>query len=178
MRKLLALAFVPAIALAGCGGSSDSTAASPAATSAAASPASTEAGSVTVDGVTVSGAEGQEPTVTVDSGATPPSELVVQEIYPGTGKAIKPNSVVTAQYVLVPWTSGEVLQSSWSAQALTFPVSGVIQGWQQGLQGVKQGARVLLIIPPELGYGESPQPGSGIEPNETLVFVVDVEDVQ
>lgn len=177
-RSLLALAVLPAIALAGCSSSSD-TSASPSPSAPASSPAATAAeGSVSVDGVTVSGEEGAEPTITVDTQATPPSELVVKEIYPGKGPEVKPNSEVTAHYVLVPWTTGQVLQSSWSGEALTFPLNGVIPGWQQGLQGIKQGSRVLLIIPPDLGYGANPQPGSGIAPNETLVFVVDVVKVK
>jgi peptidylprolyl isomerase len=48
----------------------------------------------------------------------------------------------------------------------------VIQGWSQGLTGVKIGSRVMLVIPPELGYGD--QAREGIPANSTLVFVVDV----
>ena len=54
----------------------------------------------------------------------------------------------------------------------TFPLAGVIAGWQQGLPGAKVGGRRLLVIPADLGYGPN---GSGpIGPNETLIFVVDI----
>ncbi|MCX6405223.1 MAG: FKBP-type peptidyl-prolyl cis-trans isomerase [Actinobacteria bacterium] len=66
--------------------------------------------------------------------------------------------------------------SSWDrGEPATFPISGVIQGWQQGLQGMKVGGRRLLIIPGDLGYGPAGQ--GSIEPNETLVFVVDLTAV-
>lgn len=129
--------------------------------------------------MTVSGAPNQEPTITVDTAATPPDQLVVKEITPGDGKAVGPNSQVTVQYTGVAWSSGQPFDSSWTrGQPATFPIQGVITGWQDGLQGVKQGARVLLIIPPAQAYGESPPPGSGIAANDTLVFVVDVVKVQ
>jgi peptidylprolyl isomerase len=50
----------------------------------------------------------------------------------------------------------------------------VIQGWQLGLVGMQVGGRRLLVIPAELGYGDNPPPGSGIEAGETLIFVVDL----
>ena len=51
----------------------------------------------------------------------------------------------------------------------------VIPGWDQGIEGMQAGGRRVLTIPPDLGYGPS---GSGpIGPNETLVFVVDLEEI-
>jgi peptidylprolyl isomerase len=49
----------------------------------------------------------------------------------------------------------------------------VIPGWEQGLQGMKQGGRRLLVIPPALGYGSTGS-GAKIKPNETLIFVIDL----
>lgn len=70
------------------------------------------------------------------------------------------------------WSTGKVVESSWTSQPATFPLSGVIPGWQQGIPGMKVGGRRLLVIPAALGYGAT---GSGpIGPNETLIFVVDV----
>jgi peptidylprolyl isomerase len=51
----------------------------------------------------------------------------------------------------------------------------VIPGWKQGLLGMKQGGRRLLIIPPDLGYGAQGQ--NPVKPNETLVFVLDAASV-
>ena len=53
----------------------------------------------------------------------------------------------------------------------------MIPGWDQGVAGMKVGGRRELIIPPDLGYGAQGSPPA-IGPNETLVFVVDLLDVQ
>ncbi len=166
--------LVPALALTGCSsGSSDtSTSPSPAATSAAPT-----GDASSTDGVTVTGEPGAEPTITVDTAAQPPTELVVKEITPGDGKAVGPNSQLTVQYTGVSWSNGQTFDTSWGRGVAQFPINGVIPGWQEGLQGVKAGSRVLLIIPPDMAYGSNPPPGSGIAPDETLVFVVDVEEV-
>ena len=71
------------------------------------------------------------------------------------------------------WSTGKVIQSSWTTGSpATFALAQVIPGWQQGMPGMHEGGRRLLIIPPALGYGAN---GAGpIGPNETLVFVVDL----
>jgi peptidylprolyl isomerase len=177
-RSVLAAALlVPALALTGCGGSSDSGSASPSPTATAASPAGD---AFSADGVTVSGEPGSAPSITVDSAAAPPTDLVVEEISKGDGKKIGPNSILSVQYAGVSWSTGQEFDSSWTnngGQPIEFPLKGVITGWQEGLAGVTEGSRVLLIIPPDKGYGEAGSPPV-IGPNETLVFVVDVEEVQ
>lgn len=102
-----------------------------------------------------------------------PTDLQSKEIIVGTGAQAIATSTLEVHYVLMTWSTGQVVQSSWDGgQTATFPLSGVITGWQQGIPGMKEGGRRLLIIPPDLGYGAS---GSGqIAPNETLVFVVDL----
>jgi peptidylprolyl isomerase len=70
------------------------------------------------------------------------------------------------------WSTGQIIESSWSGQPATFPLAQVVEGWQKGLPGAKAGGRRLLILPPSMGYGAS---GSGpIGPNETLIFSVDI----
>ncbi|MEK8228164.1 FKBP-type peptidyl-prolyl cis-trans isomerase [Oerskovia sp. M15] len=67
---------------------------------------------------------------------------------------------------------GEQFEASWDAGTpATFPLTGVIAGWTQGLAGQTVGSQVLLVIPPSLGYGASE--GHELQ-NETLVFVVDI----
>ncbi len=173
ISRVAVLAVVPLLLAGACGSDSGGTTPSP---SAPVSSAAT-GDAVTADGVTVTGAPGAEPVIAIDTAATPPNELVVKEITPGTGKAVGPNSLVTVQYVGTAWSTGQVFDSSWANGEVQFPIKGVITGWQNGLQGVKEGSRVLLIIPPDQGYGEAPPPGSGIGVNDTLVFVVDVTKV-
>ena len=82
---------------------------------------------------------------------------------------------MTVDYCGVGLDSGAIFDSSWArGQPATFPLDGVILGWQEGIPGMKPGGRRLLIIPGDLAYGPNPPPGSGIGPNETLVFVVDM----
>ena len=128
---------------------------------------------------TVTGDLGSEPTITIDKTVPDTSELLTKDITVGTGAAIQASSTVTVQYVGVGGNTGKVFDSSWaSGQPATFPLNGVIVGWQNGLFGAKVGARRILVIPGPMAYGMNPPTGSGIEPNETLVFVVDVVGVQ
>lgn len=120
---------------------------------------------------------GSKPSVEVPGGE-PPGELVTEDIVEGKGTEAKAGDVVTVHYVGVSWSTQEEFDSSWgTGQAATFPLDGVIPGWQQGIPGMKEGGRRRLVIPPDLAYGANPPPGSGIAPNETLVFVVDLVKV-
>lgn len=125
--------------------------------------------------LTVSTNAGHEPAISKPSGKAPES-LVSHDIIVGTGNTAAINSTLTVHYVLMSWSTGKVIQSSWSTgNPATFALSQVIQGWQKGMPGMREGGRRLLIIPPALGYGAS---GAGpIGPNETLVFVVDLVKV-
>ena len=115
---------------------------------------------------------GEAPTITAPTG-TPPTTLQTQDIIVGTGTEIVATSTLTVHYTLMTWSNGKIVESSWTGgQPATFPLAGVIAGWQQGLPGAKVGGRRLLVIPAALGYGPN---GSGpIGPNETLIFVVDI----
>jgi peptidylprolyl isomerase len=119
----------------------------------------------------VTGNFGELPTIAAPTGAAP-TALEKQDIIVGTGTEIQPTSTLTVHYTLMAWSSGEILESSLSSgQPATFPLSGVIAGWQEGLPGAKVGGRRLLVIPPSLGYG--PSVGHPLE-KETLIFVVDI----
>lgn len=128
--------------------------------------------SAAVTGPVVTGEAGQAPTITAPTG-TPPTILEKEDIIIGTGAEVLPTSTLTVHYTLMSWSNGAIVESSWTGGTpATFPLSGVIAGWQQGLPGAKVGGRRLLVIPADLGYGPS---GSGpIGANETLIFVVDI----
>ena len=115
---------------------------------------------------------GEAPTITPPTGEAP-ATLQTQDIIVGTGTEVLPTSTLTVHYTLMTWSNGSLVESSWSGgQPATFPLSGVIVGWQEGLPGAKVGGRRLLVIPADKGYGPN---GSGpIGPNETLIFVVDI----
>lgn len=124
--------------------------------------------------MTVTGAKDKEPTIALADGFPPAQALVVADVYEGTGEPVAANDTLTVQYVGVGQQSDKVFDSSWpSGQPATFALNQVIEGWQQGMLGMKPGGRRLLIIPGSLAYGPNGSPPA-IGPDETLVFVVDL----
>jgi len=152
-------------------------AAAPAETATAtAAPAAPEGGGVDPAGISKDLTE--KPQIAKPEGE-PPAELQKTDIVKGKGKAAKAGDTVSVQYVGNSWSTGEQFDASWDrgGEPFQFPLGAgqVIAGWDQGVAGMKPGGRRLLVIPPDLAYGaQSPDP-STIAPNETLVFVVDLE---
>jgi len=108
----------------------------------------------------------------------PVTELVITDDVVGGGDEVTPGATVTAHYVGVSASTGAQFDASWDRGApISFPLDGVIQGWSQGLLGMKVGGRRTLVIPGHMAYGSNPPPGAGIAPNETLLFTVDLVDV-
>lgn len=72
--------------------------------------------------------------------------------------------------------NGEVFDSSYKrGEPTTFPVTGVIKGWQEALQLMPKGSKWELYVPPQLGYGEAGRPG--IPPNSLMIFTVELVDI-
>jgi peptidylprolyl isomerase len=111
-------------------------------------------------------------------------KLVTKDIKVGHGPAAKKGATVNVLYTGVSCDTGKVFDASWLHPPLKpFPVSPlgsaqVIPGWNQGLIGIKAGGTRELIIPEALGYGTAGQPSAGIEPNDTLVFLVEAKSVK
>ncbi len=104
---------------------------------------------------------------------TLPSGLQYKEITPGTGKSPKSTDTVTTHYkgTLI---DGKEFDSSYKrGQPATFQVSGVIAGWTEALQLMKEGAKWQLFVPSNLAYGERGA-GREIGPNATLIFDVEL----
>jgi peptidylprolyl isomerase len=126
-------------------------------------------------GVTVSGAPGAAPTAKVSAETATVTELTLTDLVEGTADPVAPGATVTVNYVGYGGITGAKFDSSWDrGQPASFPLSGVITGWQDGIPGMKVGGRRLLVIPGAMAYGATPPDGSGIKPNEPLVFVVDL----
>ncbi|MGO4385371.1 FKBP-type peptidyl-prolyl cis-trans isomerase [Specibacter sp. RAF43] len=109
-----------------------------------------------------------------------PTELVIEDLIEGTGAEVVAGNTVSTHYVGVAFSTGEEFDSSWGrGTPLEFRagVGQVIQGWDQGLLGMKVGGRRRLEIPSELAYG-SRGAGGAIGPNEALIFVVDLVGVR
>ena len=169
LTKTSVLIISAALALTGC--SSSSKEAAPSASASAGGSATLTGTPVSVE---VSGEAGAEPKVSITPG-DPVTELEVTDVIVGEGDAVQAGATVTAHYVGYGAATGQMFDSSWvRGEPATFPLPNVILGWQEGLVGMQAGGRRLLVIPAELGYGENPPPGSGIEAGETLIFVVDL----
>jgi len=119
-----------------------------------------------------------KPDVTIPDGA-PPTDLQIEDLVEGDGAEANAGMQVTVDYVGVSWSTKREFDASWNRNdTFTFGLGAgqVIQGWDQGVQGMKVGGRRRLTIPPDMGYGQFGA-GGVIGPNETLVFVVDLRSV-
>jgi len=117
------------------------------------------------------------PSVPVKTGP-PPTTLVKEDLKQGNGAVVKPGATVTVDYIGVSCSTGKVFDSSYKTGApATFPLSGVIKGWTDGIPGMKVGGVRLLGIPPDQGYGSQGSPPT-IAPDETLWFVVTVKSTK
>jgi peptidylprolyl isomerase len=123
------------------------------------------------------GTFGAKPTVTVPGKA--PTALEKTDLIVGTGDEAVAGKKVTVQYVGVSQKTKKEFDASWDrGQPFSFVLGqgNVIQGWDQGVPGMKVGGRRKLVIPADLAYG-SRGAGSAIGPDEPLVFVVDLLSV-
>ncbi|MEU0413028.1 FKBP-type peptidyl-prolyl cis-trans isomerase [Streptomyces griseorubiginosus] len=118
--------------------------------------------------------DGKAPSIEVPKKAAP-TKLVSEYVIEGDGDEVAADSTLLVQYKGVVWDTGKEFDSTYSRKQLaSFSLQQVVKGWAQGLTGKKVGSRVLISIPPKLGYGDKPPAGSGIEKDSTLVFTVDI----
>jgi peptidylprolyl isomerase len=110
----------------------------------------------------------------IDAPAGPaPAELSVVDIVVGDGPEAMPGASVDVHYVGVEYDSGEEFDSSWNrGESISFPLQGLIAGWQEGIPGMKVGGRRMLVCPPHMAYG--PEGGGHFLSGKTLIFVIDL----
>ncbi|WP_433280851.1 FKBP-type peptidyl-prolyl cis-trans isomerase [Pseudonocardia xinjiangensis] len=177
-RSLLrvAVATVAVTALAGCGSG-----AAPAAPPLppAAAPSAAPAAPAPAPAPGVPALTGNPTDLTAQSEAQagtgqPPTKLVTQDIVVGTGKKAVPTDTVDVQYSGTLYSDGKPFDSSWKdgGQPVSFPLDGVVPGFAQGIEGMQVGGRRVIVIPPDLGYGN--RANGSIPAGSTLVFVVDL----
>jgi peptidylprolyl isomerase len=125
-------------------------------------------------GVRVSGAA--RPGLAVPATA-PPTGFASKVLVRGSGRRTQVGQLLVTQYEGAVWRQRRIFDATWSTgrpKAFKIGDGSVIKGWDQALLGVPVGSRVLMIVPPEYGYGPSGQPDFRISASDTLVFVVDV----
>jgi peptidylprolyl isomerase len=109
---------------------------------------------------------------------TAPTGLVVRDLVVGSGATVSTTATVNLKYVGALYSDATVFDASWGSSGATgpdqasFPLSGVIPGFAQGLVGMKVGGRREIVIPAALGYGSNAT--GKIPANSTIVFVVDM----
>ena len=101
-------------------------------------------------------------------------KLEILDTVPGTGDEVQPGATITAHYTGALCANGMIFQSSHDmGRPITFPLNGVIKGWQDGVPGMKVGGTRRLLIPAAQAYG-SASPSQSIPPNSDLVFDIEL----
>jgi FKBP-type peptidyl-prolyl cis-trans isomerase len=129
-----------------------------------------------VDGLpTVTLAEDGSPTITIPD-TDPPAELQIAVLKKGDGAVVGDGDSVKVQYLGMNWNTKTVFDQSWNSQGpVSFTTDGVVEGFGQALVGQTVGSQVLVVIPPDLGYGPSGgNENAGIGATDTIVFVIDI----
>ena len=119
-----------------------------------------------------------KPKITLPSGA-PPAKLTSQVLIQGKGPKVTKGQSITVHYTGIVWPGGKQFDSSWDRKSpATFyiGVGRVIAGWDEGIVGQAVGSQLLLVIPPDKGYGAGGNASAGIKGTDTLVFVIDILD--
>lgn len=161
-----------AVVIGGWGGANT---AEPAATASVPTPSATVG--VGTDGPfpTVTGAFGERPELTFPANA-PSAGLQVDVLVEGDGAVVASGDLVVVSYLGQIW-GGDVFDASYGTgtpAAFTIGTGGLIEGWDAGVIGRRAGSRVVLSIPPDLGYGAEGNENAGIAGTDTIVFVIDI----
>ncbi|WP_158685524.1 FKBP-type peptidyl-prolyl cis-trans isomerase [Microbacterium halophytorum] len=131
-----------------------------------------------VDGMpTVTLADDGEPTIEIPDGMEIPEETETAVLKQGDGAEVTADDTVYVQYKGVKASDGEEFDSSWSrGMVATFPVSGVVEGFQKALIGQKVGSQVVAVLPRTEAYHVEGNEDNELY-DEDLIFVVDIVDV-
>src|SRR4051794_27280207 len=104
----------------------------------------------------------------------PPTDLRIIDLVEGDGQEAKPGDTAVVHYAGVSWSTGEEFDASWNrGDTFAFPLGAgrVIQGWDQGVVGMKIGGRRRLGNPPHPGYGARGG-GGGNKTGGGLLFIL------
>ncbi|HEX6352764.1 FKBP-type peptidyl-prolyl cis-trans isomerase [Actinophytocola sp.] len=134
------------------------------------------AGECATTDIEVTGGLDEKPEVTLPTDCAPPTTLLARDLTVGTGRQAVRGSNLEVNYVMITWSDGLVLDSTWAGND-SLPLSmtdlgrsGWIDGWDEGVLGIREGGRRLFVVP------RDPDP-DGTGPGDTLVYVVDATRV-
>jgi peptidylprolyl isomerase len=169
MRRAAALVITPVLAVLAVAGCSSSSSPSPASSSAA--PVATD----TYKSVTVTGAFGKAPKVTIPK-ETGTGNLLTKTLIEGTGAKLTTADGMIGNYVAYDWSgkTNKLLGSSYTSGSPSIFVGQLLPGLETALIGQKLGSRVLAVIPPKDAFGTTGNTSEGIGAKDTLVFVIDM----
>ncbi|MCZ4498535.1 MAG: peptidylprolyl isomerase [Marmoricola sp.] len=110
--------------------------------------------------------------------STPPADLVLKVLKPGTGATVAVSDTVTVDYQGSIFATGKVFDQSYGDAPRSFTPSGVVPGFGAALVGQKVGTQLIVSIPPAQGYGTAGNEQAGISGTDTIVFVVDIKSTK
>lgn len=115
------------------------------------------------------------PLVAIQQGLAPATNLGIYDISTGTGEFVTPQATVRVKYCGIGQTSRKVFVSTARGNTeVDLEWKSMIPGLQGGLVNMRDGGHRVIVVPGELAYGNNPPAGSGLAPNETVIFVVDL----
>ncbi|MEV0180890.1 FKBP-type peptidyl-prolyl cis-trans isomerase [Streptomyces sp. NPDC050625] len=121
--------------------------------------------------------DGKAPSIDIPK-TDPPKKLVSNYVLEGDGAEVKADQTILCQFKGVVWDGGQTFQQTYDSGRLSqFSVEQmkqVVDGLAQGVTGKKVGSRVMIVVPPDLAYGDNPPTGGVVKKGSTLVFSVDI----
>lgn len=97
----------------------------------------------------------------------PPEKVTIEKLHPGHGKALAPDDEIVLRYKAFDYTSGSVTQDRWQKEGFqAWYTSELVDGWETGLRGMREGEWRELVVPGHLAYG-----GDG------LVYLIEMERI-
>ncbi|MFJ9350199.1 FKBP-type peptidyl-prolyl cis-trans isomerase [Streptomyces sp. NPDC101237] len=121
--------------------------------------------------------DGKAPSIDIPK-ADPPKTLVSNYVLEGDGPAVTSSQTVLCQFKGEVWDSGKAFEQTYGsgrlAQFAIEQMQEVVKGLAQGITGKKIGSRLLIVVPPDLAYGDNPPSGGVVKKGSTLVFTVDL----
>ncbi|MFE3165220.1 FKBP-type peptidyl-prolyl cis-trans isomerase [Streptomyces sp. NPDC059224] len=121
--------------------------------------------------------DGKAPSIDIPK-TDPPKTLVSNYVLEGDGAAVTSAQTVLCQFKGEVWDSGKAFEQTYDsgrlAQFAVAQMQEVVKGLAQGITGKKVGSRLLIVVPPDLAYGNNPPSGGVVKKGSTLVFSVDI----